>query len=84
MLRSATSLAALVLIAPAFLTSCASDRGGVDVDRVGDASVDAAAEEVEELDPNDPNVMVCPVTGVMQRIDDETEGHHGGESDRDY
>lgn len=41
---------------------------------------DAAPAE-EELDPNDPNVMVCPVTGIMQRVDDpDSAGHHGGDS----
>ena len=38
-----------------------------------DSDASAATDEVqEELDPNDPNVLVCPVTGAMQRLEPAT------------
>lgn len=42
----------------------------------------SAEETEEELDPNDPNVLVCPVTGAMQRLEPGDEGYHGT-ADRD-
>lgn len=69
----------LLLVAAAlpFFTACTSD---------GDTAAEPVAAAVEgesgeELDPNDPNVLVCPVTGVMQRIDDEDGEAGHGEAD---
>lgn len=43
-------------------------------------------ETEEQLDPNDPNVMVCPVTGAMQRIQPGEDGYHetGDRDDGSY
>ncbi len=58
-----------ILVAP-FLGSCKSTNS--DPAEPLDAMV--STEEVEEtLDPNDPNVMVCPVTGAMERIDPDAD-----------
>ena len=75
---------ALVLTA-----SCTSTKNSATPIEAGD-DVQASTEQVEEtssdeaapeaLDPNDPNVMVCPVTGIMQRVDDpDSAGHHNDE-----
>lgn len=59
-----------ILAAP-FLGSCKSTSA--DSPEPIDAMV--STDEVEEtLDPNDPNVMVCPVTGAMERIDADGAG----------
>lgn len=52
-----------------------------------DSDASAATEEVqEELDPNDPNVLVCPVTGAMQRLEPGDDGYHetGDRDDGSY
>ena len=70
-----------------FLAACASDGDHVQEP----VSAEVSGEAEEELDPNDPNVLMCPVTGVMQRIDEDADGHgsemeghelpHGGDMD---
>lgn len=58
-----------------FLVGCESTRG---VQTSDTAEMQASTEEVEvALDPNDPNVMVCPVTGAMELIDNDESGGHG-------
>lgn len=48
-----------------------------------DADASVATDELEEeLDPNDPNVLVCPVTGAMQRLEPGDDGYHAT-GDRD-
>ena len=52
-----------------------------------DSDASVATEEVqEELDPNDPNVLVCPVTGAMQRLEPGDDGYHetGDRDDGSY
>ncbi|MEO1698233.1 MAG: hypothetical protein AAFU73_13120 [Planctomycetota bacterium] len=64
------------------LAACTTPKGSEPVDA---ASAEAAVEET--LDPNDPNVMVCPVTGAMERLDpsdpnyvhDADEAAHDGD-----
>jgi hypothetical protein len=83
MTRIKTACAALVI--PFFLASCVTDRTQESAESM--ATMEASTEEMtEELDPNDPNVMVCPVTGQMQRIDDADagEGPHRGDADVDF
>jgi len=59
------------ILSASFLASCKSTNA--DTAEPMDAMV--STEEVEEtLDPNDPNVMVCPVTGAMERIDPDAKG----------
>lgn len=78
MTRIKIALAALAV--PFLLGSCVTDRTDTTSETIvtGEASTD---EVEEELDPNDPNVLQCPVTGALQRIDPTGEGvdeHHGG------
>ena len=71
--RRATALA---LAVPFVLSACVTgEKDTAEPIETGEAATEETAPE-EELDPNDPNVLVCPVTGIMQRIDDDAGGHH--------
>ena len=77
-------IACAALAVPFLMASCVTDRSHesadsmntieVSTDQVTEASTD---EVIEELDPNDPDVMVCPVTGQMQRKSDASGSTHG-------
>lgn len=59
-----------ILAAP-FLGSCKSTSA----DSAESLDAMVSTEEVAEtLDPSDPNVETCPVTGAMRRIDAEGAG----------
>lgn len=74
MIRSTTILSALAL---SFLAACTSPEKA---DEPVSAQVTTDGESVEEeLDPNDPNVQQCPVTGALSRIDPDAEGSVHGE-----
>lgn len=57
------------------LVACASS------DSAAPERLPAAAEasvDTQELDPNDPNVEQCPVTGALRLKSDAGSGPHGG------
>lgn len=80
---SRIQFAAAALSVPFFLASCVTDRSQESTESL--ETMEASADELEEeLDPNDPDVMVCPVTGAMERrkpAGEESESHHGGDLD---
>ncbi len=74
MIRSTTILSALAL---SFLAACTSPEKA---EEPVSAQVTTDGETVtEELDPNDPNVEQCPVTGALKRIDPDAEASAHGE-----
>ena len=68
MTRSKTLLALLAL---PLVTACTNPEKA---DEPVQAQVDG---DVQELDPNDPNVMQCPVTGALQLKSDADGSTHG-------
>ncbi len=78
-------IACAALAVPFFLASCVTDRTEESSEKM--ATMEASAEEMEEeLDPNDPDVLVCPVTGVMSKKSDATGdgAHHDGDGDMEF
>ncbi|QDV08893.1 hypothetical protein Poly30_44480 [Planctomycetes bacterium Poly30] len=71
MTRIKIALAALAV--PFLMASCVTDRSQESAETM-EVSTD---EVVEELDPNDPDVMQCPVTGALQRRSDTDGSTHG-------
>ena len=73
-------IACAALAVPFLLGSCVTDRAETTSEPL--ATMEASADELEEvLDPNDPDVLQCPVTGALQRrsdVDAGAEEHHGG------
>lgn len=53
----------LALLALPLAAACASNETSTTESLASDTK---ASVETPELDPNDPNVEVCPVTGAMQ------------------
>lgn len=73
-------IACAALAVPFLLGSCVTDRAETTSETM--ATMEASADEMEEeLDPNDPDVLQCPVTGALQRrapLGDGADEHHGG------
>lgn len=65
---------------PFLLGSCVTDRAETTSESL--TTIEASTDEIEEeLDPNDPDVLQCPVTGALQRrapLEDGADEHHGG------
>lgn len=62
-------IACAALAVPFLMASCVTDRSQESAETMN--TMEASADEMaEELDPNDPDVLVCPVTGQMQRKSD--------------
>ena len=64
-----------LLLVP-LLAACASNDSATP-EPIAPAQAEASVG-TQELDPNDPNVEVCPVTGAMQLKSDAGSGPHGG------
>jgi len=56
-------LSSAFLLLPLITASCASTEAQAPEPIAGEAK---ASVETQELDPNDPNVEQCPVTGALQ------------------
>lgn len=69
-------IACAALAVPFLMASCVTDRSQESAETLDTMSV-STDEVTEELDPNDPDVMVCPVTGQMQRKSDAGGATHG-------
>lgn len=66
-------LLCLALISLPFAAACASSEPSMS-DPVG--TDPKASVETQELDPNDPNVEQCPVTGALQLKSDSGKSSH--------
>ena len=75
MTRIKIAIAALAV--PFLMASCVTDRSQESAETM-EVSTD---EVVDELDPNDPDVMQCPVTGALKRKSDAGGSTHGGGAD---
>ena len=85
-----TKFACAALAVPFLLAACVTDRTEESSESLAtmEASTQEMAEEMgAELDPNDPDVLVCPATGQMVRksASGGEGGHHSGdESGMDF